>query len=86
MPFTLKAAICKIIIVIMRMMATDIYIVIFNQTALSIEQTVQTRTLWLIVSEVQPSLGQDAAIFQKSLQNTNHQTDLIKSYVVQHHF
>lgn len=41
----------------MRMMITDIYTVTFHQTALSTEQTVQTGTLLLIVSEVQPPLG-----------------------------
>lgn len=41
----------------MRMMRTDIYIVILNQTALSTEQTVQTETLLLIITEVQPPLG-----------------------------
>lgn len=55
--FTLKAAICKIMTVIMRMMITDIYIVVFNQTILSTERNVQTRALLLIVTEVQPPLG-----------------------------
>lgn len=41
----------------MRVMITDIYIVVFNQTTLSTEQNVQTRALLLIVTEVQPPLG-----------------------------
>lgn len=37
----------------MRMMITDVYIVLFNQTALSTEQTVQTGTFLPLLTEVQ---------------------------------
>lgn len=41
----------------MRMMITDIYIAVFNQSALSTEQNVETATLLRIISEMQPPLG-----------------------------
>lgn len=86
-PFTLKAAICKIIIVIMRMMITDIYIVIFKQTALSSEQTVQTATLVLTIWSAATSGVGSGHLSKQPQKNTKHQAGLSRSlFNVVHHF
>lgn len=54
---------CKVIIVIMRVMITTVYVVRFDQNALNTEQPVQTSTYLLLIAEVWPPPGQQAAIF-----------------------
>lgn len=77
LPLTLKAAICKIIIVITRMMLTDVYVVLFNQTARSTEQPVLTGALssphWNAATS---GLG-SGYLSKEPQKNTNHQAGFI---------